>query len=319
VDVSDLKVFEAVARVGNITKAATILNTVQSNVTTRIRMLEDELGGPLFHRHVRGVTLTAMGERLLPYAMRISQLVAEAKSISDHAAPLHGKLLVGTLETAAAMRLPPILTAFKQRFPKVELILRTGTTCDLIDDVLQHRLEGAFVVGPVSRPNLLEEVMFAEELVIIAPRTTPTLDSIIQADEIDVLAFRAGCSYRRRLDAWLTSRGFNGGIRYLELGTLEGIIGLVASGSGIALLPRITVERAWRDAQVALYELRPEESISSTVFIRRRDSFGSNALLRFVETAKMLYPSAEVPADNRIVNLKLPRGRNGVSIASGGV
>jgi len=63
-DVADLRIFEAVARLGAINRAATELNTVQSNVTTRIRKLEDDLGAALFDRHSRGVTLTAAGRRL---------------------------------------------------------------------------------------------------------------------------------------------------------------------------------------------------------------------------------------------------------------
>src|SRR5262249_62389748 len=69
-DAADLKFFEAVARLGGMSRAAAELNTVQSNVTARIRVLEDELGTPLFHRHARGVSLTDAGRRLLPYARR---------------------------------------------------------------------------------------------------------------------------------------------------------------------------------------------------------------------------------------------------------
>ena len=78
-DTKDLAVFAAVARSGGITKAAQILNTVQSNVTQRIGLLEDELGVPLFHRHSSGVTLTSAGRQLLPYAERIGQLLGEAR------------------------------------------------------------------------------------------------------------------------------------------------------------------------------------------------------------------------------------------------
>ncbi|NJM35197.1 MAG: LysR family transcriptional regulator, partial [Rhodomicrobium sp.] len=77
-DASDLRIFEAVARLGGMNRAAAELNTVQSNVTARIRALEDELGLPLFRRSSRGVSLTAAGERLLPYAKRIAELLSEA-------------------------------------------------------------------------------------------------------------------------------------------------------------------------------------------------------------------------------------------------
>src|SRR5262245_9155260 len=105
---ADLRIFEAVARAGGITKAATELNTVQSNVTARIRQLEREVATPLFSRHSRGVTLTPAGRDLLPYASRIGALLAEARRAIDNAAP-QGALQVGSLETTAGLRLPPIL------------------------------------------------------------------------------------------------------------------------------------------------------------------------------------------------------------------
>ena len=74
-DASDLRVFEAVARLGGMNRAAAELNTVQSNVTARVRQLEDKLGAALFDRHSRGVALTEAGRRLLPYAQQIKLLL----------------------------------------------------------------------------------------------------------------------------------------------------------------------------------------------------------------------------------------------------
>ena len=77
-DGADLKVFAAVARIGGMNRAANELHTVQSNVTARVRTLEEELGVQLFHRGRKGVTLTAAGERLLPYAIKVTHLLEEA-------------------------------------------------------------------------------------------------------------------------------------------------------------------------------------------------------------------------------------------------
>jgi DNA-binding transcriptional LysR family regulator len=74
VDISDLKVFEAVVRLGSMSQAAKELHTVQSNVTARIQSLEATLGVPLFHRHSRGVRPTPAAARLLPYAAHAAQL-----------------------------------------------------------------------------------------------------------------------------------------------------------------------------------------------------------------------------------------------------
>jgi LysR family transcriptional regulator, cell division regulator len=82
----DLRVFEAVARLGSITAAAHELHTVQSNVTARIRSLENQLGA-LFRRHSRGVVVTTAGERLLPYAIKIAQLLKDAVTVVDDNVP----------------------------------------------------------------------------------------------------------------------------------------------------------------------------------------------------------------------------------------
>ena len=79
-DAADLKFFEQVAQSGGMSRAAVKLNTVQSNVTRRIRALESELNVSLFNRTGRGVSLTSAGERLLPFAIRVARLIDEAAS-----------------------------------------------------------------------------------------------------------------------------------------------------------------------------------------------------------------------------------------------
>jgi LysR family transcriptional regulator, cell division regulator len=85
-DISDLKIFETVARSGGMKRAASELNTVQSNVTARIKALEADIGCALFDRHSGGVSLTPAGRRLLPYAEQAVRLLSDAKrAIGKHA------------------------------------------------------------------------------------------------------------------------------------------------------------------------------------------------------------------------------------------
>ena len=88
-DIADLRIFEAVARLGSMNRAAQDLNTVQSNVTARIRALETELGLPLFHRHPRGVSTTPAGQRLLPFAPRMAKMLDDARDDGRPMGPLH--------------------------------------------------------------------------------------------------------------------------------------------------------------------------------------------------------------------------------------
>ena len=287
----DLRIFDAVARSGAIGRAAAKLNTVQSNVTTRIRQLEQELGVSLFDRHSRGVVLTAAGMRLQPYALGVLELMEDArKAARDDGAP-KGPLSLGTLETTAALRLPPMLTAFAQAYPEVDLSLATGTTAGLIDDVLARRLEGAFVVGPVDRPDLIAEPVFVESLVLLTAPAVTDLDALRGSKDLKIVVFRLGCSYRQRLEMILAKRGLVG-LRVLEFGSLEAIIGCVAAGIGVTLLPKGTFEPALRARLVAQQPLSRADASVETVFVRRADAYASSAMTAFVNMARSPPPRA---------------------------
>ena len=282
---ADLRVFEAVARLGGMNRAASELNTVQSNVTTRIRLLEDELGTPLFHRHSRGTTLTAAGHRLVPYAGQVARLLDDARrAVADDGTP-KGILTVGSLETTAAMYLSPVLAHYVAAYPEVDLVLRTGTTAELIEAVLGHRLEGAFVCGPVDHPDLERETIFHEELVLGTAPAVQRLDDLVERGDIKIVVLRAGCSYRQRLEEILARRGMVG-LRQLEFGTIESIVGCVAGGLGVTLMPEGVLAPAERAGRIAIHRLPAAEARVETIFIRRRDGFVSTALTAFLAHAR---------------------------------
>lgn len=284
-DAGDLRMFEAVARLGGMGRAAVELNTVQSNVTARVRALEDGLGTPLFRRHARGVTLTDAGRRLLPFAARVRGLLDDARRAARDDGTPAGPLLVGSLETTAAMRLSPLLSRYVAEHPGVNLTLRTGTTCELVAHVLEHRLEGAFVCGPVEHPELRTEAVFREELVALTAPGVADLDALARGGDVRLVVLRAGCSYRLRLEAMLARRGVVGP-RLLEFGTLDAILACVGAGLGITLLPRALVEDAVREGRIGVHPLPPEEARVETMFVRRHDAYTSSALAAFLDLVR---------------------------------
>jgi DNA-binding transcriptional LysR family regulator len=223
-DTKDLATFATVARLGGMSRAARELNTVQSNVTQRVRRLEEALGVSLFERNRHGARLTAAGERLIPYAARVDALLAEAaRAARDDGAP-RGTLTIGALETTAALRLSPKLASYASRYPDVDLVLRTGTTAELIERVLDRELEGALVCGPVVHPDLLSVSVFEEELALLSAPAERSVASVLRKPDLRLIVLRAGCSYRQRLEEVLARRGVVG-LRRLEFGTLEAILG----------------------------------------------------------------------------------------------
>ena len=283
-DIADLRVFEAVARTGGMGRAAAELNTVQSAVTARIRALEESLGVALFGRHSRGVTLTAAGRRLLPYAARAQRLVEDARQAARDDGTPRGPLVIGSLETTAALRLSPLLAGYAAAWPEVDVTLRPGTTAELVQEVLAERLDGAFVCGPVNHPALIEQRIFREDLALMTAPGTPSAEAALGRAGLRIIVLRAGCSYRQRLEAVLARRGIVG-VRMLEFGTLEAIFGSVAAGLGVTLLPRSLVGPVIREGRLAVHDLPVAEARVETVFIRRRDGRASSALLAFVAHA----------------------------------
>jgi DNA-binding transcriptional LysR family regulator len=283
VDVIDLKVVDAVARHGSMNKAAVELNTVQSNVSSRIRSLEDELGVSLFQRSAKGVQITPAGRRILPYAARLSKLLSDASAAARDNGRPSGVLEIGTLETTLALRLPLLIARFANAWPDVRPVVRTGTTQSLIQAVVACKLEGAFVAGPVDHPELQAETVFQEELVLVTSRAVRTLEAVRAITHLKTVVFRIGCSYRQRMDSLLSGMGLLAP-EPLEFGSIDGILACVAAGVGITLLPRGVVARAWQEGLVAVHEIPPTLSQVETVFVRRVDSHFSSALATFLES-----------------------------------
>ncbi|SAL33855.1 LysR family transcriptional regulator [Caballeronia sordidicola] len=294
-DAADLRIFESVARNGSMNRAAFELHTVQSNVTARIRLLEEELRAPLFHRHHRGVELTAAGRRLLPFARQMARLLDDARTAVKDEGVASGPLALGTLETTAALRMPNVLAEFTLAYPKVELVVRTGTTASLLEDVLQYRLDGAFVAGPIDHNDLHAETIFREEMALVTARGVRSVKDLAQLGRVKTIVFRQGCSYRVRLDSVLTRLGLQVSTP-LEFGSLDAMLGCVAAGVGVTLLPKGVVMAALREGRVALHALAPEDALVETVFVRRRDVYASTALNAFLAIARPVTAPALLPA-----------------------
>jgi len=241
-DLAALRIFKSVVEHGGINKAAAKLHRVPSNVTTRIQQLEEKLGTKLFLRTGRRLALSAEGRRLLPYAEQLLRLSGEAEAALRDGAP-RGTLRIGALESTAASRLPPLLSRYHQRYPQVRIELVTGTSGALVSRVHQQEVEAAFVAEPFNADDLQTQPAFLEELVLITPKSFGRIRSAKDIGDRTVIAFSTGCSYRRRLEAWLGASQILPE-RVIELQSYHAIIACVAAGSGIAVAPRAVVDLA---------------------------------------------------------------------------
>lgn len=264
-DLADLRIFQAVLQEGGVTAAARRLHRVQSNVTTRIRQLEDSLGVLLFEREGKQLRPTPAARVLQGYAGRLLQLAEEAQQAVVGDSPA-GSLRLGAMENTAAVRLPPLLASFHQRYPQVRLELRTGPTAPLIAAVLAGELDCAMVCGPVEDARLESVAFCRENLVLIS-----ALGQRVAADAgpYTLLAFDRGCAYRQRLERWLADSGCMAD-RLVELDSYHAMISCAASGMGLALVPEALLAITPAAGNVAIHPLPPALATADTVLIRRR-------------------------------------------------
>lgn len=284
-----LKVFRAVAVEGSISKAAQSLSYVQSNVTARIQQLEQELKTPLFYRHSRGITLTSAGQTLLEYTEKILNLLEEAEqAVLDSPVP-KGSITVGS-DTTAAVRLPSILSAYRGKFPDVEVHLEIGRNDDLINSVLQYSINGAFVDGPVEHPEIVQELVINESLGLIIPETKG-FQGLRTIQDMTMLTLNEDCIYRVKLEEWLREEGYRLS-KVMQFGTMEGLLGCVKAGIGFAVLPVSYYSRLNVKEGIGCYPFPERYSEVPTVFIRRRDLYMTSAFQKFVEAVQEQLPEA---------------------------
>lgn len=277
-DLAALEIFKAVVEQGGVNKAAARLHRVPSNVTTRVRQLEAQLGAKLFRREGRRLALSAEGKVLLDYANQLLRLSSEARSALRSGKP-QGTLRIGSLESTAAARLPPILSRYHGRYPEVHVELTTGTSAALVNRVHAQELDAAFVAEPFNAMGLEMQTAFQEELVLIAPKAQPRVRAPSDLGNLTVIAFANGCSYRRRLESWLGAAKAHP-TRVMEFQSYHAIIACVAAGSGIAVVPKSVLEMTSAARQVGAFPLPATIAKAKTQLVWRpgHDSIALEAL-----------------------------------------
>ena len=296
VELGSLEIFAAVAQGGSITAAAQRLDYSPSNVTARMQQLEAELGTTLLYRRARGVTLTPAGRTLLGYVEQVLRLVAEARTAVREQDEPAGALVLGAMETTAAVRLPPLLAAYHDAFPQVDLTLVTGTSEELLDRVLGYTLDAAFIGGAVAHPQIEQEVAFREELRFLTGRRA----GVAAPAQETLLVFRRGCSYRARLEALFQERGAVP-YRVMEFGSLDAILGCVAAGMGVTLLPHSVLRRGGYAERLALQVTPEPPLLMETMLIRRRDVRRTRALDAWIALLRSMdEPPAPARAGARV-------------------
>jgi DNA-binding transcriptional LysR family regulator len=285
-DLADLGIFRAVVEAGGVTKAAERLHRVPSNISTRVRQLERELGVSLFIREGKRLHVSPAGRQLLGYAERLLDLAREALDAVQDTKP-RGLFRLGAMPSAAAIRLPRPLNTLHHRYPDISLELRTDTVRALTQGVMRGDLDAAFVAEPVAETPFEKTMIFDEELAIFASARHKPIHRPSDVNPQTMLVLEPGCPYRLRLERWFQETGETPE-RIIEMTSWHAILGCAAAGMGVAALPRIVLSSFPERKLLRLHPLPRHLSRAPTMLIWRKGmrSPKVNALVEVVSRNK---------------------------------
>ncbi len=254
-----LMTFLSAVETGSVTLAAKALHLSQPAASQQLRDLERALGVRLLDRAKGKIIPTRAGEAILAAARRAQSaaedIVAAAAEFRDGET---GRLRLGTGATACIYLLPDILARVKRRMPRLEVTVATGNTRDMLDRLEAGALDVALVTRPVrTGRSVVQTHLMADPLLALVPKALAPKAAAIGAAQLarlPLILYETGGNTRTIVDNWFERAGVAAS-PIMELGSVEAIKVLVASGLGASILPRLSLTQVARSAVVC--PLRP--------------------------------------------------------------
>ncbi|HEY8648288.1 MAG TPA: LysR family transcriptional regulator [Candidatus Limnocylindria bacterium] len=271
-ELQQLRYFVAIADTGTFTAAAKDLHVAQPSVSKQVRKLEAELGASLLERRKAGITLTDAGAILLPWARRVLADVDGARAeVAGLASLERGRLSVGATPSLSTVLLPRVLASFHAAHPGVSLSVVEAGSRDLVDRLASGDLDLALVILPLPREELFDTLpLLREELVLaVAKRHPLATRKTVRVGElrgVPLVMFRDGYDLRSATVAACEQAGFHPTFA-IEGAEMDGVLRMAAAGVGVAVVPRMVVEKG--GPLVAVRLVQPTLTRSVGVAFRR--------------------------------------------------
>jgi DNA-binding transcriptional LysR family regulator len=259
ITVTQLGAFLAVIRGGSVTAAADELVVTQPSVSSAIAALGKELGCEIFTRAGRGIRLTEAGSAFAPYAADVIGLLQDGRQAAREAADVAGRRLqIAAVTTAAESFVPPLMRAFGDEHPEIELTLAVGNRQTVLERVRSHAADVAISGKPPDDARLISEPMIDNEIACITAPDDPVAGTgPVRAAELGDrvwLLREQGSGTRTLVEQFLSERGLSPAT--LTLGSNGAIKQAARVGLGISLLSRAAVEAELTSDRLGELELQ---------------------------------------------------------------
>ncbi|MHB0973529.1 MAG: LysR substrate-binding domain-containing protein [Thiobacillus sp.] len=258
----ELKYLVALADHGHFGRAAEACFITQSTLSTQIKKLEDFLGVTLFDRSLKRVTPTPIGREILQAARNIVEESDRIRELARHAQdPMTRTLHLGVIPTLGPYYLPHALTLVHKKHPGLRLLLREEMTPQILEHLIDGKLDAGLLALPVNDDTLRVEPLFHEPFFAALPAGHALAkQSVLKVSDIMkeklLLLDEGHCLRDQALDVCGTGSRGREEVRATSLETLRQ---MVAMGLGLTLLPALAVDAGARQTRKAV-EIRPFKS-----------------------------------------------------------
>ncbi|MFN3653282.1 MAG: LysR family transcriptional regulator [Armatimonadota bacterium] len=301
-ELSQLRSFLQVAHQGSVTRAAEELCLTQPAVTRHIQALERECSARLFERTERGMRLTEAGAALRDYAQRSLALLDEAQiAVADLQRGVSGRLVLGAGVTTSIFRLPEWLRAFREQYPGVDVLVRTGRSREVARMALEREIDLGLVTSRVEYPELRLEALFDEEIVLVARREAAPERDLSPGDfgTLPLILFAPGTGFRGYVDQALRTAGLAARVK-MESDSVEAVKSFVQVGLGASFLPAAVVEAELASGELRRLKVRGLPTLRRTTSLcHRTDRYLSAGARAFLEQLRERYGTGESAAPPR--------------------
>ncbi len=284
-----LKVFCIVAETKSFSRASEIIRLTQPAVSLQIQALEEMYGTKLFNRSGCIITLTKAGDMLYKYAKEINALYAAAeKEIGGVTGLVKGVISVGASSTIGNYVLPPVISDFKRRYPKVGVHIHIGNTKNVIDFLNAGSVDVGLVEGEVNKQKLKMEKLIPDEMVLImSPHHHLAKKSSISIMELsrEPLIFREeGSGTRQAIEKYLSKHGIlqqNLKIS-LIMGSTESIKSAVEEGLGTSILSRWAARKECRYGSLKTAVFKEDKFVRDFSLVYKKSKEPSHTIEQFI-------------------------------------
>ncbi|MDQ0361145.1 LysR family transcriptional regulator [Breznakia pachnodae] len=282
-----LTTFLVLSETKSFTKTAEQLHYAQSNVTTQIQKLEDELNVRLFERLGKSVTLTSAGEELVISARQLLQLSDNLKKRFKKEKV--NRITIGASESLCIYRLPEIIKQFQNQHPNVEIFLTVLKDTNYLPLLINNTIDIAFVLDtPIDNDILVNASSYSEEISMVCAPSFPLSKkhklSINDFIDIPLILTEKECCYRKQFEKYLNDVSISPKV-ILETSSPDVIKEITMSGIGVCILPEIVVQKELENHTLVKLNYKKDYNIHAQL-MHHKDKWISDILQEFITIAK---------------------------------